>query len=98
MVTLVSRALLDFFLLDCNVSIWRTYRILFDWIVTSVSRPLLQVPFIRLLRKYLARVKDSLSLDFYDNILRTFGTFSYYIFTLVSHAILEFPLIGLLRY
>ena len=98
MVTLVSRALLDFFLLDCNVSNWRTYRILFDWIVTSISRSLLQVPFIRLLRKYLARVKDSLSLDFYDNILRTFGTFSYYIFTLVSHAILEFPLIGLLRY
>ena len=94
--TNISRFFSFLFLLNYNVSIWRTFRIL--WLDRYVSiPPTLGVPFIGLLRKYLTRVKDSLSLDFYDNILRTFRTFFHYIFTLVSHAILEFLFVGLLR-
>ena len=66
-------------------------------IITLVSRVLLELSFIRLLRKYLAHFKDSLSLDCYFSILRTFRTILRSIFTSVSSALLGFSFIGLLR-
>ena len=70
--------------LDCYVSILRTFRILFHWIVTLVSRAFLEFSLIGLLRKYLAYFQNLVLSDCYVSILRTFRILFDSIVTLVA--------------
>ena len=63
------------------INIFHTFRILFNWIVTLVSRPFY----------------NSLSLDGYTSILHTFSFLFYWIVTLALGAPFEFSSIGSFR-